>query len=308
MKTRCTLALLLCVAVLLGLSRNAEAADPYISLGLGYAGEEFNASTTGVNHPTRCDSLLYPNAENAPTDAACTASTARPLIDEMFELDAGHFGTASVGFATGQMRVEVELLGRSHAGVTVPAIAGVDNAALIGKSPEWSPHLAPRYGVSDFSSHQLTANAYYTLSIGSAWQPFVGIGVGVARIEMDYSGSYLRRTVAEGYVAAVEGDPSQPLAWHLAAAGTVSQLNVEVSDWTPGFQLLAGLERNLNAQVTAFVVTRWVRFAEIDSTDLWATVRSHAPVQADGITPFQTVQSFDGIGGFGVSAGLRYAF
>ncbi len=42
--------------------------------------------------------------------------------------------------------------------------------------------------------------------------------------------------------------------------------------------------------------------------EVWTVVRSHAPVQADGSTPFQTEQTIDDLGGWAVTAGLRYAF
>ena len=36
--------------------------------------------------------------------------------------------------------------------------------------------------------------------------------------------------------------------------------------------------------------------------------RSHAPVQADGVTPFDTTQRFEGISYLAVMVGLKYHF
>ena len=42
------------------------------------------------------------------------------------------------------------------------------------------------------------------------------------------------------------------------------------------------------------------------SNDVWTTIRSHAPVQVDGVTPYRTDQTFDDLGGFAAMIGLRY--
>lgn len=294
--------------VLLLQFHTAHAAEPYVSFGIGYTGEEFNATTTGVNHPTRCDSLLYANFQDAPTDTACTDSAPRQMFGGSFGLGDAFVGTASFGLELDRVRIEAEFLGRSHSGAAVPAINVADNPALVSKVSEWSTDSPPRYRVSDFSIHQLFVNAHFGFASGTNWRPYVGAGIGFARVAMDYSGSYLRRTVAEGYVAAAGGDPAQAAEWQLAAAGTFSLLEVEVNDWAFGYQFLAGIERVLGERATLFAAARWTRLAELDSDDLWTTVRSHAPVQADGSTPFRTDQTFDEIGSFAVTGGLRYAF
>ena len=53
-------------------------------------------------------------------------------------------------------------------------------------------------------------------------------------------------------------------------------------------------------------MARWSAFADVESSDVWTTVRSHAPVQADGVTPFTTEQTLEDLGGATVTVGLRY--
>lgn len=295
------IALCLCVQV-------PHAAGRYVSVGIGYGGESVDASTVGVNHPTRCDSLLYRDPQDAPSDAACTDTTPREMFGGSFDLGAAFVGTASIGYAWDRWRIEAELLGRSHDGQTVPAIAGTDNQALLGKQSEWSAHSSPQYRVTDFNVTQLFVNAHYAFPTSSAWSPVVGFGIGLARVAADYTGSYLRRTVAEGYVAAAGGDPAQPAEWQLAAAGSLSLVDVDVNDQALGYQLFAGLDRALSERATLFVMARWSGFREVSRNDLWTTVRSHAPTQADGVTPFRTDQTIEGIGGFAATVGLRHAF
>ena len=286
----------------------ATAGGTYVSIGLGIASDEIDASTTAVNHPTRCDSLLYANTADAPRDAACLDTTARRLFSDSFDPGAGLAGSISLGYAWERFRVEAELLGRSHDGDTRPGIPPAGNVALEGKNSEWSDYSPPYYRISDFRSRQLFVNAYYAFGNGSAWTPFVGLGAGIARIDAAYEGSYLRRTLADGYVAAAGGDPLQPEEWHIAAAGTESRLDTKLSDEVFGYRIAAGVERQLADRTRAFFMLRWSRFGDMSQSAVWSTVRSHAPVQADGVTPFKSEQAVESIGGLTATAGIRYSF
>ena len=286
----------------------SHAEGRFVSLAIGYGGEEFDAATTGVNHPTRCDRLLYANPQNAPTDAACRETASRRIFGGTFDLGGAFVGSASIGQAWPRWRIEAEFLGRSHSGASAPAIPGADNTAILGKQSEWSAHSPPRYEVDNFSTHQLFVNAHYVLARGSNWKPYVGAGIGFARVATDYSGRYLRRTVAEGYVAATGGDPAQPADWQLAAAGSVSVLDIEITEYALGYQFFAGVDRTLSERTALFAMARWSAFADVESDDVWTTVRSHAPMQADGVTPFTTEQTLEGLGGTTATVGLRYTF
>lgn len=291
------------------LSVQAIHADgPYVSLAIGHGGEEVSVGTAGVNHPTRCDALLYPNRQDVPSDAACSDNTRRQVFSGSFDLGGALVGAASAGYAWGNWRVEFEYLHRAHGRQTVPAIATAGNQALLSKESEWSVHSPPHYGVSGFKVRQSFVNAHYTFAPASSWSPYVGLGVGLANVAANYRGSYLRRTVAEGYVAAAGGDPDQPAEWQLAAAGTISSLDADVDHRTLGYQVFAGVDRALSERAALFAMGRWSGFAELDSNDLWTTIRSHAPVQADGATPYRTDQTFDEIGGFAATVGMRYGF
>lgn len=289
-------------------AQHSHADGLFVSFAVGHGTESLDASTWGVNHPTRCDSLLYSDREDAPSDAACTDDTPREFFGGSFDLGSAFVGSASVGHAWDRVRIEAELLVRSHASASVPAVASTGNVALHGKQSEWSPHTPPAYRISDFRSHQLFVNVHYVLAAMHAWTPYVGAGAGFARVSANYSGSYLRRTIAEGYVQATGGDPAQPADWQLAGSGSVSALEVEVDDTLLGYQLFIGIDRALSEHATFFAMVRWSGFEEANSNDLWTTVRSHTPVHADGVTPFRTDQAFDGIGGFAATVGLRYSF
>lgn len=75
-----------------------------------------------------------------------------------------------------------------------------------------------------------------------------------------------------------------------------------------GYQVLAGLERPLGDRTSSVVKDRWPRFETLNDIGEWQLIRSHVPVQADGVTPFVSAHEFDPIGYLGVTAGLRYSF
>ena len=91
-------------------------ADPYVTLGIAVASEAVTASTSGINHPTRCDRVLYADPSRAPVDAARTDNTVRALLRDSFDLSGSFAGMASFGYARDRLRIEAEFLSRAHEG------------------------------------------------------------------------------------------------------------------------------------------------------------------------------------------------
>ena len=110
-----------------------QAAEPYASIGVGFAAERVDASASGINHPTRCDRLLYSDPLTAPGDATCTDNTVRHISNGSFKLGEALVGSASFGIAWHKARIEAEFLGRTHGGDTVLLSTRNDNPALEGK-------------------------------------------------------------------------------------------------------------------------------------------------------------------------------
>ncbi len=93
-----------------------------------------------------------------------------------------------------------------------------------------------------------------------------------------------------------------------AAAGTLSSLDTTVRQETFGFQVLAGADYALTEHASVGVTGRWAQFGHITDEATWDLIRSHAPVQADGVTPFDTTQRFEGISYLAVTVSLKYYF
>ncbi len=56
------------------------------------------------------------------------------------------------------------------------------------------------------------------------------------------------------------------------------------------------------------LTAHWARFGELTEDVVWSIIRSHAPVRADGVTPFSGELTFDSVAYWAVTLGLKYHF
>lgn len=283
-----------CLLVYAGVA-NAETSRQgfYAGIELGFANAaDMGSVLSGVNHPTRCDTLVGGD----PTGPGCAADSPETLTANSFDLGTGFLGGVSVGYALDRFRVEFEYLNRSQSGDSVPWRFGGN--VISGKLPEVSEIDPPSERVSDFSAHQFFVNAYYDFLNSSRWTPYVGAGIGWARTSLDYQTRLVRKTIAQGYPA------NQPPA----AAGTLSLLDAGFTDTLFGFQFLGGLDYALTEKVSIGMKARWASFQDLEGDTVWSLIRSHRPVRADGQTPFDSKLTFSDLQYWGLSVGLKYAF
>ena len=297
----------LCV---LGAAGNAVAQEDrsgfYFGLEMGASvPSAVDSSVTGVNHPTRCDRLLYPASISPPDDAACRDNTPAVMFSNQLDPDAGFASGFTFGYMAGGPRFEVEYVNR-YQGNDVQPLGGTESAALAGKNTEWSGAAPLEEWVGDYHAHQVFANAYYDFQSGSSWTPYVGAGVGWAATELSYYTQLTRKPDAE-YLQ-IEFDPDWPEAAKRAAAGTASILDAEAARTVFGFQVLAGFDYALTERTSLGAKARWARFDDVVDEVTWTQIRSHAPVQADGVTPFDGTLAFGGIGYQAVSITLKHRF
>ena len=283
----------------------------YYSTSVGVAsGASTAARVTGLNHPTRCDRLLYADPNDAPTDPECQSAESGLGFVFTFEPETGLGGNAVVGYAFGALALELEAAQRHQivheAPLTLSAGAG---AAITGKDTEWSTGLPPWGDLSEFRGRQLFVNAHYRLANSSRFTPYLGVGGGLARTDYRFYLGLLRKSIAEGYLEVFGGSSQNPEAspeWQRRAAGSLSQLDARVSDTGIGFQVLGGIEVGYSERVSFDLRARWVRVPEVDMDQRWLTIRSHAPVHSDGTTPFVSHLNFSELGYIGVTAGVLF--
>ena len=171
-----------CVA-LAGIPASAQQdrAGLYAGLQMGIANSSVvTSSLGGINHPTRCDVLLYPPSVSPPVDdAACRDNTPAVIISNEFDPGTGLVSGLTVGYMFGRLRFEVEYLYRYMGDDTSP-LGGTTSTALQGKNSEWSSDEPPFERIGDYKAHQIFANAYYDFLNESNWTPYAGIGIGWA--------------------------------------------------------------------------------------------------------------------------------
>ncbi len=297
------------VAGLLGaalLAAGGDAAAQRLYIGFEEGGPRArtaHSSQTFLNHPTRCDRLLYPEGWTPPDDPACDAREAATAITNSFDVGTGFGYGSTVGLSFGALRVELDFRLRGHGRDTRPIKVADGNEPLTGKRAEWA--TAPLETLSDVRADEGFLNLYYDYENRTRWTPYVGAGMGLAQIEAHYAASFVRKPEPE-YLA-IDFVPDWPEEAKRAAAGTANLLNAEISGWTPGFQFIAGLDMNLG-ELLVGVKVRWGRFRELTTTTEYDLIRSHAPVQADGVTPFSVDIGLGGLGYREVALVMKYYF
>lgn len=279
-------------------SLSASADDKfYIGLEAGFSESgDLNVSQSFINHPTRCDSLLYSSGATPPTDAECT-SDKTSSFGNAFTPGAGFVGGATLGYVLGNgLRFEAEYLNRRQGSDRKLIFPGAgSNDPFEQKSSEWSEQDPPWEQVRDLSSHHFFLNAYYDLLNDSPFTPYIGGGIGVGSMEIRYSNRLLRK------------DDLGTEPWQVAAAGTASSVNTELGKTTLGFQVIGGVDYVLGDDLSIGAKVRWTHFSGFDRDDVLATeIRSHKPVHADGVTPYTTDFQVDDMNNWTFTVGLKY--
>jgi opacity protein-like surface antigen len=301
------LSVTLCLAML-GATGSASAQDDrhgfYVGIETGVSiASTVTSSLSGVNHPTRCDRLLYPASVSPPTsDPACVNNIAQQLTSNEFEAGAGFVSSLSFGYMAGKLRFEVEYLNRYHGNDTA-ALGATSNVSLQGKNTEWSSEEPPYEGIRDYNAHQLFANAYYDFVNDSRWTPYAGAGIGWARTSLRYFNRFVRKPDAEYLQIAF--DPDWPDEAKRAAAGTVSFIDMPVRQNVFGVQLMTGIDYALTDRASVGAKARWATFGSLSKEATFNLIRSHAPVQADGVTPFDSNLEFGGLAYYTVTVNLK---
>ena len=289
-----------------------------IDLGLTHAAS-MGSPLSGISQPTRCDSILYQQATETerqqamktnreartfrpPTDAQCTSTTPKTIYTADFDPGIGFAGALSAGYTLDNLRFEFEYLHRRQ-GDDSSLLPGTTDVTR-GKGREWLH--PPSAGISDFQANQLFLNVYYDFRNDSPWTPYLGAGLGWARTSLRYENLYIRKN-GQAYLDAVSGQ-DWPDEVKLAAAGTVSYLNTRINKNLFGFQFLGGLDYALTERVSIGLKGRWARFQNIRHNAVWNGIRSHAPVLADGVTPYRVRIKLDNVEYWGMTLGLKYHF
>ncbi len=266
-------------------------ANSYVSLQWGFAmtHSDVDVDVFHINHPTYCDSVLYPDPNDAPTDGACSLNERQRSYAGIFTPNGGWLASVAFGRDFGAWRVEgrYERNQFGSAEQLLP-LATSGDSAILSKTNEWSQFALPNNSFDDQGSSILDVSVIFDFQLTTNWSAYVGSGAGVALLNFDYGNEFLRKTVGEGYLE-VPFPIQWPTAAKLNAAGTLSAVEKAVQKSTMTYNMMAGVDFHHGPNLKLGVRISWRVIDDVEQDKaLWTTIRSHAPVIADGRTPFES--------------------
>ena len=235
--------------------------------GMAIPTQTLNVDFTSPDRPTNCDVFLV---GTVPASQKCSSSD---IWEDKFKLGKGINTGASVGYAWKNLRAEAELSYQTHSGSLGESAGYEDLHAEATKSAEF---VESWQAMKSVNSTTLGGNLYYDfngISVGKKLKirPFVGAGLGVSELSMDYNAIWHRNPNA----AVLEGLGKTP-----KAAGTLSGVrskNLRDRIYTPRF--MVGLDIPISRRVTIGVEGRYSRLIgggfskDVETYDV---LRSHA--------------------------------
>ena len=245
------------------------AADPrsYIELGLGaHAAPPLSAQGADNDWGTKCDLIINPLGVEA--GGECGSRPPPTSWTNTFGRGKGTAAGIAIGRDWGAIRLELEYAIRS---TTYDDRADTDifDAVTVGKQEQ---ELERAYGdVDDLRSHGAFVNAYYDFAPWRAkWTPYVGLGLGGTRATLDYRSVWKRYDDPERISTFMEPTLRARLA------GTTTIGDERLTSTSLGYQLLAGIDYQLDNHTSLGIKLRWVDFGEFESDEsLWSQLRSH---------------------------------
>ena len=297
------------------LTSGAYAAEVYVSLGLGVAEDRVDLHSSAPSFSETCNAT--------PFSLSCTGRLTSGPVAAGFNLGNTAASTASLGLEWESWRIELEYGGRKHDGQSLPQpanpidfLAGsfgfgaIGGGGTIGLPIGFPPSGEPRHEIANFSSHQVFLNALYSFRTGVSWRPYVGLGAGVARIDYRYLSEGIELDIVPSFEPPA-GTPEDIFVPGIFSARTVTVIDSELRDNVLGFQVLAGIDRTLTEEVSAFVTLRWSRFEASSFSNLPGSINgANLPALTPRLVlgPSPAPKELDGIGGFSLTAGIRYTF
>ena len=264
----------------------------------------------GVDQPTRCDRLLYPDPAIVPHGAACPESAPAVFATTEFDQGAETMTSATAlafGYARGPVRLEFEA-STTYLGATSAPLSDAANLAP-ERIFEWSSVEQPRAKLSGLSVSDLFVNMQLDIPNSTRFTPFLGVGGGVSSFIFVLDGLRTRRTLADGFAPVGGVDPgadTQIPAWQARAAGTVDSASLQVVERTLGANVIGGVAFEANERFTVALRGRYSRYRDIQTSGEWDVIRSHRPVLADGKTPATFHVVLSGIVSYSVTVSFAY--
>ncbi|MCY3727710.1 MAG: outer membrane beta-barrel protein [Nitrospira sp.] len=291
----------------------------YMGMDLGIAvAPEMGVEAWDNDVSTRCDGFINNDGSGGhlvmPNEGDCTQSN-RDAFSWLQQFDGGTgiLAGASLGYRMRSFRVEAEYFYRGT------SYDGLDNEVQLlpagtpfqgGKEGELSYTEA---GVDDVLSHNFFANLYYDYRSDSKLTPYLGVGVGFARVSLDFYNRWTRNSDPDNIPTFDKaGAEGQELAnrelLNERVAGTTTIGRAKLSDTLFGYQVLAGVDYQISEPVSIGLKFRWADFGDFEDGREWDQLRSHESAVGPGGARVQYSAVTDDIQFWGVSLNMKYQF
>lgn len=304
--------LVLGVATFLVFPQRALAADGwYMGMDLGFAKAPDLKVDGGDNDiATTCDEFFvgnYSSTEIPRPQADCNPSSPSSFWNEV-DGGTGILAGAALGYRLGDFRIEGEYFYRTTTHDGRSNTRGLDPITERKRGQELEILDG---GVDDVLSHNFFANLYYDFHSNSRFTPYIGVGVGVAQVSMDFFSRWQRNgdpDKIETFKSFKTLTSNQKDALHGRLAGTTTIADRKLTDTLFGYQALAGVDYRVSDPVSIGLKFRWADFGEFKDEAEWDRLRSHDSARAPGGTRVRYFVMTDDIRFWGLSLNVKYAF
>jgi len=241
--------------------------------------------------PMRADGTLVPR----PSSSMCQSGGGDGWTNSL-DFGRGVMGGVQLGWFHNNFRFELEYAYSAYDGDRGPI-----DGLIAGKENEF---VYQNEKFENITSHDFFINGYVDLQVGARFTPYIGFGLGWRRMELDYTGTFIRNTYD-----VFNNNPA--LADRRNAAGTLSYTEEKLDDDLFGYQLIIGGDYAVDERLTVGAKFRYMRFDEFDggytSSDF---LRSHdSIVRVGGVDrPVVNKVETDKMDNWVVSLNLKYAF
>ncbi len=243
---------------------------------------------------TKCDRISNPTQAETGDDCA----TAPPPSAWVHTVNGGRgmLTGIALGYRRGNLRVEGEY---SHRTTTYGDYSQtrIGDVVTLAKADQELEIVDG--GVDDLLSHDLFANLSYDFVLNSRLVPYAGVGIGSARVWLDFFSRWTRND-----------DPEQIQTFkdpmlRAQIAGTTTIGKARLSDTVTGYRLFAGVDYQASDPFRVGLEIGWVKFGDFEGEAEWLQLRSHESSVGRGARIRYRVMT-DGLSSLGISLNLKH--
>ena len=269
-KGTCSLATVFIIVVLLPITDvgASERQGFYFGADIGVSvPNDLESTRTNNGIGTNCDQWLAADTLNdgttVPLPLEQCSPRALPKRATKFDLGTGLLAGVNLGYALRDLRLEAEYFRREQ--------SGERSALNVPGDPKQAEFVERSEKIGDFRADHFFANVYYDFHnvLSAKFTPYLGAGLGVMRVQMDYSGASIRTN---------DRSTLQALGRNRNAAGLASLADEVLSDTLFGYQWIAGLDYAWSERFSVGLKFRYGdAFGDFkDGDNAWKPLRGHA--------------------------------